>query len=44
MQVITWLKKLYLDCKNIDVQVRSGRPKVMDFEAVLWAIEANTSE
>ena len=33
--------KTHSRCKNIDDQARSSRPKIVDFEAVLQAIEAN---
>ena len=34
-------KKFCSGCKNLDNQVRSDKPKTMDIEAVLKAIEAN---
>ena len=30
-------------CKNVDDQARSGRPKIVDSEAVLQAIEASST-
>ena len=36
-----WFKKFHLDCKNLDIQARSGRPKTVDSETMLHAIEAN---
>ena len=39
--VSRWLKKFDLACKNVDDQARSGRPKIVDSEAVLQALDAN---
>ena len=39
--VIRWFKKFCSCCKNLDDQAMSVRPKAMDSEAVLKAIEAN---
>ena len=39
--VIRWLKKFLSACKKHDDQVRSGKLKTVDFEAVIQAIEVN---
>ena len=39
--VTKWFKKFLLDYNNFDNQSRSGKPKIMDSEAVLQAIEVN---
>ena len=39
--VTRWFKKFRSRCKNLDNQTGSGRPKTVDSEAVLRAIEAN---
>ena len=39
--ITKWFKKFRSGCKNFDDQARSGRPKRVDFEAMLPAIEAN---
>ena len=33
--ITRWFKKFGSGCKSFDSQTRSGRPKTMDFEAVL---------
>ena len=39
---VTWLfKKFFSDHKNLDNYARSRRPKTVDSEAVLQAMEAN---
>ena len=38
--VTRWLKNC-LCCKKLDNQAKSGRPKTVDSEAILQAIEAN---
>ena len=35
------IPKFHSTCKNLDDQARSGRPKTMDYEAVLQTIDAN---
>ena len=42
--VIRWFKKFYLDCKNLDDQVRSGRSKLMVSEATHQTIEASIKQ
>ena len=37
----TFFKKFYLGSRNLDDQVRSSRPEIVDSEAVLQAIKAN---
>ena len=39
--VTRWLKKFLLCCKDTDDQARSGRPKSVDSDAILKAVEAN---
>ena len=39
--VTRWLKKFSSGCKNLDNQARSSRPKNVDAEAALLAIEIN---
>ena len=39
--VTRWFKKFCWGCKNLNSQVRSGKPKTIDSEVVLQAIEAN---
>ena len=39
--VTRWFKTFCMDCKNLDNQAKSSRPKSMDSEAELHAIEAN---
>ena len=39
--VIKWVKKFHSCCKNLENQTRSSRPKTVDSEPVLQAIEAN---
>ena len=39
--VTRWLKKFCSDCKKLDNKARSDRPKTVDSEAVLQAIETN---
>ena len=36
-----WFKKFHSGCKNLKNQARLGRPKTVDFKAVLQAIETN---
>ena len=40
-KVTRWLKKFHLGCKDFNVRVRSSKPKPMDSDAMLQAIEAN---
>ena len=37
--ITRWFKKFCSGCKNLDDQTRSGRPKTVDSEAMLQAIE-----
>ena len=39
--VISGLKKFCLRHQNLDEQVKSDSPKIVDSKAVLWAIEEN---
>ena len=39
--VARWFKKFYSGCKNLDYQAKLGRPKIVDSEIGLQAIEAN---
>ena len=39
--VTRWFKKFYLGFKNLNNQTRPGRPKSIDSEVVLQAIEIN---
>ena len=39
--VTKWFKKFHLDYKNLSDQPWSGKPKTMDYNAVLQAIAAN---
>ena len=39
--VSRWLKKYWMDCKNLDNQSRSSRPKTVNSKTVLLAIEKN---
>ena len=39
-----WLKKFHSCCKNLDDQARLGGLKSVNFEAVLQAIEASTTQ
>ena len=39
--VTRWSKKFCSGCKNLNDQAKSGRPKTMDSEIMLQAIEAN---
>ena len=41
ISVTRWFKKFYLGCKDLDDQAMSGRPKTMEFKAMLKAVEAN---
>ena len=40
-KVTRGFKKFYLGCKNLDNQARTSRPKIVDSDPVLQAIEAN---
>ena len=39
--VTRWLKKFHFSCKNFDDQVRSAKPKTVNYEAVLQFRVAN---
>ena len=39
--VTRWMKKFCSGCKNLDNQASSGKPKIMDCEVALQAIEVN---
>ena len=39
--VTSWFKKFCSSCKNLDNQAKPSRPKTVDFEAVLQAMESN---
>ena len=39
--VTMWKKKFGSSCKNLDYQVKSGKPKIMDSKAVLLAVNTN---
>ena len=39
--VTRWLKKFRSGCKNLDDQAISGRPKLVDSEAIFQIIVAN---
>ena len=38
--VTKWFKKFCLGCKNLDDQAKSGKPKTVNFKAMLKAIKA----
>ena len=35
-EVTRWIKKFCLACKNINYQIKLGRPKTIESDAVLW--------
>ena len=43
-RITKWFKKFCSHCKNLDDQVRSGRPTTVDSEVMLQVIEANPTD